>query len=295
MHVACCYAAGVKNLDEVVLDALDLHASYALPKLKFKPTRKRLVVASGNALPTGKVVFKRESCVFADEGQFREVLKREPALDAAVVISASGKKHAPLVVEELLARGLDTCLLTCNGASDAAKLLPSDHVFVTKSKPEPITYNTSTYMGMMLAKTRENPRVIKAHLLRRVKPLLRQFNKYRAFYLIVPGEFDLMREMFITKFDELFGPKLLGRCYTEAQTFHAKTVVPWDKELFISFGFKNRHFGLKRLTVPLPPNAGFVSLMATGYYAIGHIQAQFPPWFKRHAETYAQFQRNLPF
>lgn len=285
----------MKNLYEVVLDALDLHASYSLPKLKLKPARKRLVVASGNALPTGKVVFKGEPCVFADEGQFRDVLKRETSLDAAVVISASGKKHAPIIIGELLARGLDTCLLTCNGDSDAAKLLPASRVFVTKSKPEPITYNTSTYMGMMLAKTRENPRVIKAHLLRRVKPLLRGFKKYRAFYLMVPAEFDLMREMLITKFDELFGPKLPGRCYTEAQTFHAKTVVPWDKELFISFGFKNAHFGSQRLTVPLPANAGFVSMMATGYYVIGHIQAQFPPWFKRNAEKYAQFQRSLPF
>lgn len=285
----------MKNLNEVVLDALHLHASYPLPKLDFGRSRLRLVVASGNALPTGCVVFQNERCVFADEGQYQTVLRANPEVDSAVVISASGKKHAPKIVESLLKRRLPTCLLTCAAASPAAGLLPKERVFVTRKQDEPITYNTSTYLGMMLARTRENPDRIKQHLLRRVKPLIPDFRKYAAFYLIVPGRFDLVRPMFVTKFDELFGPRLVGRCYTLDQTLHAKTVVLWDKELFISLGVRNRHFGTERLAVPLPKGAGFAEMVATGYFVIGHVQQQFPPWFKRNAESYAEFQGKLQF
>jgi hypothetical protein len=285
----------VKNLNEVVLDALALHASYSLPKLKFRPSKRRLVVASGNALPTGRVVFRHEPCVFADEGQYLNTLHANGEIDSAVVISASGEKHAPVIVSQLLKRLLPTYLLTCNEESSAARLLPRKQVFVTRSNPEPITYNTSTYMGMMLARTRERPSKIKQHLLKRVKPLLPNFRRHSAFFLMVPSQYDLLREMFITKFDELFGPRLVGRCYTKDQTYHAKTVVPWAKELFISFGIENRHFGTERLAIPLPKEGGFVGMMATGYYVIGHIQEQFPPWFKRNADKYARFQKSLPF
>lgn len=285
----------MKKLNEAVFDALDLHDSYELPKLNFGPARFRLVVASGNALPTGKVVFDNERCVFADEGQYREVLQANPEIDAAVVISASGEKHAPIILADLLKRKLPTCLLTCVGTSTAAKLLPAGRAFVTRSIPEPITYNTSTYMGMMLAKTRERPSKIKQHLLKQVKPHLPDFRKYVAFYLLVRSEYDPLREMFITKFDELFGPRLRGRCYTTGQTSHAKTVVPWKKELFISFGIENRVFGTERLDIPLPEAPGFVAMMATAYFVIGCIQEQFPPWFERNADKYASFQKQFPF
>jgi len=291
------YSEGMKNLNEVVLDALDLHASSSLPQLRLGRSKCRLVVASGNALPTGKILFRGEKCVFADEGQYEQVLKAHREIDSAVVISASGGKHAPSIVQHLVARKLPTCLLTCATDPAAGQFLPPSRVFKTRRIPEPITYNTSTYMGMMLAKTREDAKRIKQHLLKRVRPALRKldFARYSAFYLMIRPEFDSMREMFITKFDELFGPRLVGRCYTEPQTFHAKTVVPSEQELFISFGVKNRFFGTARLGIPLPPKAGPVAMMATGYYVIGCIQQQFPPWFKKNADQYAQFQKNLPF
>ena len=285
----------MKNLNEVVLDALDLHASCTPPRLRFQRSTCRLVVASGNALPTGKVLFQGELCLFADVGQYQNVFRSNPEIDSAVVISASGEKHAPVIVSYLLKRKIPTYLLTCVESSSAAKLLPDGRVFVTRSNPEPITYNTSTYLGMMLARTRENPARIKQHLLRRVKPLIPNFRKYAAFYLMLPSEYDLVREMFITKFDELFGPRVVGRCYTWEQTLHAKTVVPWDKELFIGFGVENRQFGTQRLAIPLPKDAGFAAMVAAGYFVIGHIQQQFPPWFKQNADKYARFQKELPF
>jgi hypothetical protein len=283
----------IPGLDEVTLNALDLHASYEIPSIRLDPARKRLVIASGNALPTGRVLFADEGALFCDEGQYRAVLEREPEVDSAVVISASGTKHAPLIVREMLDRGLSTYLVTCNAKSPAGSLLPAGRVLETRSNPEPITYNTSTYMGMMLAKTREDAAAIKRHLLEKVAPLIPDFNEFEAFYLMVRPAFDVELEMFVTKFDELFGGRVNGRCYTTEQTLHAKTVVPWDKELFISFGVKNEDFGAKRLDIPLPEPAGFVTMLATGYYVIGHIQKQKPAWFKQNAEEYARIQKAL--
>jgi len=283
----------IPDLDEVTLAALDLHASYEIPRIALAPARKRLVIASGNALPTGRVLFSDEPALFCDEGQYRAVLEREREVDSGVVISASGTKHAPIIVRDLLDRGLSTYLITCNAKSPAGLLLPAGRVFETRAQPEPITYNTSTYMGMMLAKTREEPKAIKQHLVEKVAPLIPDFNLSEAYYLMLRPEFDVEREMFITKFDELFGARINGRCYTTEQTLHAKTVVPWEKELFISFGVKNEDFGLQRLEIPLPDNAGFVAMVATGYYVIGRIQRVKPPWFKQHADEYARIQKAL--
>jgi hypothetical protein len=42
--------------------------------------------------------------------------------------------------------------------------------------------------------------------------------------------------MFLTKFDELFGPLMSARMFTFEQTKHAKTVVASEPELFINQG-----------------------------------------------------------
>ena len=283
----------MKNLNDVVLDALDLHASYELPELDFPGQGKRLVVGSGNALPTAKIVFKDDLAVFVNETQVSDALDKHADISCATVISASGSKHAPIIVRDLLSRGVSTSLITCRDRSEASDLLPEESVFVTRSNAEPITYNTSTYLGMILAKTREDPRQIKDHLLSRVLPEIPDFREYEAFYLIVPSKFEVEREMFVTKFDELFGGRVAGRCYTHEQTMHAKTVVTWDRELFISFGFPNESFGLARCQIPFPDEVDFGAMLCIGYYVIGHIQAQLPPWFKQHAKAYEEFQKNL--
>jgi hypothetical protein len=283
----------IPDLHQVVIEALDLHASYEIPRLQLGPARRRLVVASGNALPTGRIVFSDEDAVFCDEGQYEAALERAPGVDSAVVISASGQKHAPIILGELLKRGLSSHLITCDAGSPAAKLLPSGRVVATRSKPEPITYNTSTYMGMILAKTREDPAKIRRHLLENVLPLTSDLGRYQAFYLMVLPKFEAELPMFVTKFDELFGGRVIGRCYTAEQTLHAKTVVPWDQELFLAFGCGNEDFGSQRISIPLPEDAGFAAMMAAAYYVIGRIQSQKPPWFKQHAEEYARIQKEL--
>jgi hypothetical protein len=296
-----------KDLQEVVIDALRLHAapSFPPPDLRArlgKPTR-RFVVGSGNAFATGKVLFADEDAVFADEGQYREELERAQALgiDAAVVISASGEKDAPEIVKHLRDNfpKMPTHLMTCNGASTAAELLRQhqgeDHVIVTPRNPEPITYNTSTYLGMIIAKTHEEAGPILRHIEAEVAPRIpADLAKYSSFYLIVESKFGLVREMFVTKFDELFGPMLVGRCYTWAQTRHAKTLVHSEKELFINFGvdYENVLFGHEdaRLHIPVPEWAGYAAMVAIGYYVIGRIQAQLPAWFKWNADRYKAWQ-----
>lgn len=283
----------IPTLDQVVLSALDLHSSYAIPPLNLAPAKRRLVVASGNALPTGRIVFAGQEAVFCDEGQYQATLARDKSFDGGVVISASGTKHGPVMVRDLQAAGLDPYLLTCSPESEAAKLLDPSRVIATRSQPEPITYNTSTYLGMILTRTGENTAAIKKHLTKSVAPKIPDMRRYRAFYLIVPEQFDLELPMFVTKFDELFGGRVAGRCYTLGQTLHAKTVVPWEKELFISFGAKNKLFGSERFDVPLPKDAGFAAMLATGYFVIGCIQAQLPGWFRQNAAAYAEIQKKL--
>ena len=83
----------MKDLHEVVLDALELHGASPPSPVHLPPARRRLVVGSGNALPTARVVFSDEPVVFSDEGQYGRVLEVEKGVDSAVVVSASGTKH----------------------------------------------------------------------------------------------------------------------------------------------------------------------------------------------------------
>ena len=104
-----------------------------------------------------------------------------------------------------------------------------------------------------------------------------------------------MREMFLTKFDELFGSKVSARVCTPEQAKHAKTVVPSKTELFIGLGHENMLFGTQeqRWNIALPEGAGYVLMMALGYYVIGNIQKQHPPYFKQHIERYTQFSSTV--
>jgi len=139
---------------------------------------------------------------------------------------------------------------------------------------------------MILAKTKENPARIINHLKKIKVP--KNLKKFDSFFIIVPEEFNYLKEMFMTKFDELFGPKVSGRVFTLEQTKHAKTVIPSDKELFISLGYNNKIFGKKRWNVPLPNKADSAAVIATGYYIIGQIQKQQPQYFKKNIESYAK-------
>ncbi|UCG55912.1 MAG: hypothetical protein JSU70_13695 [Phycisphaerales bacterium] len=283
------------DLDQCVLNALEFFASPRgrLPELKLDEFGRPLVVGSGNAAAAGKIVFADQDAVFADESGYRQALQTVKSIDGVVLFSASGGKHAPVIAKYLGSRGkrLPLWLVTCNKKAKAKKHV--DKMIAFPYLPEPYTYNTTTYMGMILAKTGENTGAILRHIKREVDPALRDLPQslanFDAFMLLVPEKFDLVRIMLTTKFVELFGRRIARDVFTWEQAKHATTVIEADKELFISFGRKNTWWGKHRLHIPLPAGADYGAMMAIGYYVIGKIQAQNLPWFK---ESIGPFCKN---
>lgn len=272
------------NLDQGVLNALHLFADQKLPSLKLPHFKRPLIVGSGNAAVTGRILFEDKDAVFADESNYVQKLNALKNIDGAILISASGGKHAPLIAQELKKRKKKVILLTTNANAPAREYV--DEMVVFPKLPEPYTYNTSTYLGMILSKTKEDPQQI-LHTIQKIK-ILQNLKRYDSFFIIVPPEFDLIREMFLTKFDELFGARVSARIFTVEQAKHAKTIVPSEKELFISLGWKNTLFGKDRWDVPLPKDADYGLMMALGYYVIGQIQKQHSSYFKQNIERYVK-------
>ena len=274
------------DLDEAVINALKLFSKEKLPKINIK-AKKPLVVGSGNAAVTGEIIFNDYDAVFADEGTYKHELKIKKGIDLGIIISASGGKHAPIIAKELKKKHIKAVLITNTENSLASRFV--DKVYVFPKNIEPYTYNTSTYMGMIIGKTKENPKKILQYIKNTIKPKIpKNLKKYDSYYLIVPEEFDNTRELFLTKFDELFGSKVSGRVFTLEQTKHAKTIIPSKTELFISFRYKNRDFGINRLNLPLPKWAKEATMMAIGYYVIGQIQKQDPQYFKNNILNYTK-------
>jgi hypothetical protein len=284
------------DLDQCVLNALNLFLD---PGTKFPHPdlgrfQRPLVVGSGNAIATGRIIFDTKDAVYADEGSYKGKLEAIRSIDGVVLLSASGGKHAPVIAKDVKATGRKIILFTCNPSPLAKNDVSELHVF--PSQPEPYTYNTSTYMGMLMACLIDDPkaeaRKILDHLRHVVDPTLqkwaRRLGDFDAFYLLVPEEFDLIRIMLATKFVELFARRIARDVFTWEQSKHATTVVETPKELFLAFGRENTTFGQDRLNIPLPENATYPAIMATGYYVIGKLQAQKPDWFKQSIESFTQ-------
>lgn len=275
------------NLDECVINALNLFISKKLVDIKFPKFKRPLIVGSGNALVSGKIMFESSDAVFADESTYKQKLDAIHGIDGAILISASGGKHAPIIAKELKKRKIKVILLTTNENAEAKEF--ADKTFVTPKNTEPYTYNTSTYLGMILSHAQEDPKMILDHIQNKIEPFIPdKFANYDAIYILVPDEFDTTREMFLTKFDELFGSKISGRVFTPDQTKHAKTVVPSDTELFIGLGVANQTFGKKHLNFTLPVDAKHASIIAIGYYIIGKIQRQNKPYYKENILEYTK-------
>lgn len=274
----------LKDLDEVVIAALELFIREKPPKLELPDFKRPLVVGSGNAAPTGRILFHDRDAVFADLSSYKKALDSTPGIDGAIFVSASGSKSAEGIARELKKRKIPTVLLTSNPNAPAGKLVSKTYIF--PKQPEPYTYNTSTYLGMVLAKTQEDPKKILEHI-RKLK-IPKDLGNYSAFFLLVPEQFELARPMLLKKFGELFGPMVSGRAFTLEQAKHGETVIESDRELFISFGEKNRLFGTKRLEIPLPKKADYGAMLATAWYVIGKIQKQHPPYFRENIEAFCK-------
>lgn len=283
----------IPDLDVAVLGALELFQKEKLPKIDIGRYKHSLIVGSGNAEATGRMIFEESDAIFASESNYERKLERIGSIDGVVLISASGGKHAPIIAKRARELGKHVTLITNTPNSLASKELDHKHTYdeyVFPKNREPFTYNTSTYMGMILGYTQEDPAEVHRFILENIDTMTwPDLSRYDKFYLIVPPHFSGIIRMFQVKFIELFGRRIARDIETSEYVKHATTVVPSD-ELFISFGNENKVAGKPehRLHIPLPDNAGFAAMMAIGYYTIAQIQKQHPPYFKDNIATYAE-------
>lgn len=278
------------NLDENVIRALDFFAENKVPKFDLKKFNLPFVVGSGNAYNAGTIIFSDKAAVFADESNFKSTIKsygqaiKQGLITQAIIISASGEKDS--VWETVLAKKyrLKTTLLTCDAGSSAAKI--ADEVLAYRKIAEPYTYNVSTYLGMILSATRENPQEIKKNI--KGLRLPKNFSGYKSFSFVLPDKFLNICPMLDIKKNELFGPHLSLRAFSEGHARHAKFVIPSDEELVISLGGDNKYFGKPkhRWNISLPENADFGTVLCLTYYLVGKIQAAKPPYFKENIGNY---------
>lgn len=281
------------SLDTVVLGALEMLADKELPRIDISAFKRPLVVGSGNAEATGRIIFGKSDAIFASESTVDEALDNIPTIDEVVIVSASGGKHAPILARKAAGMGKHVTLITSTADSPAQRELGSDemttHVF--PKNREPYTYNTSTYMAMILGYTGEDAAAITGFIKETIDALsLPDFSQFTKYYLIVPPEFAGIIRMLQVKFIELFGRNIARDVETTEYVRHATTVAPAD-ELFITFGQPNTTWGQpqNRLNVPLPEGADYGAMMAVGYYIVAQIQKAQPQYFKENIAQYCQF------
>ena len=282
-------AQTLPNLNTVVLGALEYLGSASIPSLNVREYSRPLVIGSVNALSTGRVLFEEVDTVFAEEGNYLEALTRVPQIDAVYIFSASGGKHAVHIAKDMAARGLPTFLVTSTENAPAAAYLDPLRVLVFPHIREPYTYNTSTYMGMMLGNSTESVVEIRAFIEDVVHPCIPDtLGTFDSFVLTVQPRFAPLRAMFTTKFDELFAPVVTGRAFTDEEIKHAKIIVPSTSQYFLNFGVAATGYAdaAQQLQVPIPPQCGPIAMLAIGYYVIGCIQEQHEPYFAQGIETY---------
>lgn len=273
------------DLDVAVMGALELFTNTPLPPIDL-PLKRPLVIGSGNAEYAGRIIFKDFDAVFASESTYEDRLASIPDIDGVVLISASGSKHAVLIGKTLKGIRVKAWLLTNNAAAPAREYFDADKFLVFPKNREPYTYNTSTYLGLILAKTRDNPDTIRAFIETHISDdLIPSFSARPAFTFILPAQYGELRNMLRTKFDELFGPKLVGRFFTPEEFKHAKTVVKDPDELFINFS-DSPTGQTNELRLSLPE--GYGAALAVSYYVVGLIQRSKPPYFKENIARYTE-------
>lgn len=280
----------LQTLDTIATKALQFFIDTPPPQFDVTQYSLPLVVGSGNAYATGTILFAKQAAFFADESNFKKVtaayapLIQKKLITQAVIISASGEKDSVWEIEHAQSLGLHTTLLTCSAESTAAAL--ADTVLVYRKIDEPYTYNTSTYLGMILSATHEDPENILNTIQSLAIPEL--FGAYEAYAFVVPDEFSEICQMLDTKRNELFGPKVSIRSFPQGHARHAKFVIPTDKELVIGINTPIDYYGKKehQYQLHLPAESNFGLIMALTYYLCGKIQLSKPPYFMDNIENY---------
>ncbi len=281
------------NLDVVVLGALEYFSKERLTTLKIDNLcKKPLVVGSGNASATGRILFNNTLARYSEAGDFDENLKAFTDIDCVVIISASGGKHAVNIARKITKNNtnLPLWLLTNNKDALAKEFVDKDNVIVFPKNREPYTYNTSTYLSMILSQTKEDPKDIYTHIDSIKKLIPNDLGKYSSFVLIVPSEFDEIRSMLRTKFDELFGGNISGRVFTSEEVKHAKTIIKSKKELHIDFSALSdvKLYNENHIHIPLREKSMYGEMLSVGYFVIGKIQEAHPAYFKESIVEYTK-------
>jgi hypothetical protein len=281
------------DLEVAVLGALEMLSQKQLPSIELNQFKHPLVVGSGNAEATGRIIFSDSGAIYASESNVEAKLKAISDIDEVIIVSASGGKHAPIIARQAAAAHKHITLITNTPGSlveqAVDKSLITVHVF--PKNREPYTYNTSTYMSMLLGYTHEDPSAIKQFIETDLQSLnMPDFSKYNKFYLIVPPQFSGIVRMLQVKFIELFGRNIARDIETSEYVKHATTVAP-SNELFISFGEINQTWGQsdQRINIPLPKSSNYVAMMAVGYYLVSQIQKAQPPYFKDNIANYCSY------
>ncbi len=278
------------SLDKAVLNSLDYFIKKYPPTIKTRISFP-VIIGSGNAYNAGQVMFGGQPALFANESNFRALaqnlkpLIKKGSITQAIIISASGEKDSVWEIELAKKMNLKTTLLTCNGLSSAAAI--AEKVIVFDKLPEPYTYNTSTYLGMIIGASQEDPKKIKSFLKKLNFP--KSFENYSAYSFIIPDEFAAVAPMIEIKKHELFGPHLSIRAFSYGEARHAKFINEWDKELVISLG-ENKFFGApdSRWKISLPGDTASGLIMALTYYIVGQIQLAKKPYFKKNIANYCK-------
>ncbi len=163
-----------------------------------------------------------------------------PSITDVVVVSASGEKHAPIILEAAKRHGKRTFLISSSEKS-TGRSIAEKSIIMPKIR-EPYTYNTSTYFGYMLAETPDLDLIgLRQFLTRDIIEALRagflsfsegesviDFSAFKSFFIILPDQFVLLREMLEVKFIELFGRRVARDIFSYEQMKHATTVVQTD-------------------------------------------------------------------
>jgi hypothetical protein len=132
------------SLSQIVLETIDLYSTLStVPTLDLTQFQTPLVVGSNNGYFTGRILFRDAPAYFAVESEVEKKLENIPSITDVVVVSASGEKHAPIILEAAKKHGKRTFLISSSEKSRGRDI--ADASIVMPKIREPYTYNTSTY------------------------------------------------------------------------------------------------------------------------------------------------------
>ncbi len=270
------------TLEAIVLATIDMYGEkHTLPKIDLSQFRVPLVVGSNNGYYTGRILFRNTPAYFALESEVEGKLEQIPSITDVVVVSASGEKHAPIILAAAQKHQKKTFLISSSEKSTGRSM--ADASIIMPKIREPYTYNTSTYFGYMLAETPDiDLKGLRNFLTETLEVPLKDVNwgKYTGIFIVLPDQFVLLREMIEVKFIELFGRKIARDIFSYEQMKHATTVVQDDRELFLCFGnMTGIQYGKNQINLPIFDDVSYAAMMLVSYYVVGIIQKSLPPYF----------------